>query len=78
MLWLTPTWIATCIAMFFLGYHLRGLTKKIEHLEEVIQTKVSRKVVEEPKSVVIDPDDAIQEALYQHKIMMDKLNGQDR
>jgi hypothetical protein len=76
MLYLIPTTLLACIATFFLGYHFRGLTKKVEHLEEVIQTKVSKPVVvlEGPQSDVLDPLDEIQEAQYQHRKMMERLN----
>ena len=79
MLWLIPTLLLSSIATFFLGYHFRGLTKKVEHLEEVVKTKVDRKPEPEgPKSEVLDPLDQIQEAQYQHKLMMQRLNPEDK
>ncbi|CAB4132523.1 hypothetical protein UFOVP253_30 [uncultured Caudovirales phage] len=76
MLWIIPAWVLSLIAIYFLGYYFRGITKKIAELEEVIQSKVDRKpVVEEPSSTILDPNDPVQEAIYQHKIMMEKLNG---
>lgn len=79
MLWLIPTILLTCIATFLLGYHFRGLSKKFEYLEQVVQTKVSKKLEpEEPKSEVLDPMDEIQEAQYQHRLMMERLNPEDK
>lgn len=44
-------------------------------LEEVIKSKVDKKPEpEEPKSTVIDPLDPIQEAIYEHNKMMERLN----
>lgn len=79
MLWLLPTALIACIATFFLGFHFRDLTKKVEHLEGVIQSKVSRRVEpEEPRSEVIDPMDEVQTAMWEHKKMMEKLNANER
>lgn len=70
------TWILTLIATFLLGYHSRGLIKKIENLEEVIKSKVDKKPEpEEPKSELIDPSDPIQTAIYERDKMMRKLNS---
>jgi len=78
MLWLVPTWILSLIAIFFVGYHYRGLTKKIEYLEEVIKSKIDKKPEpEEPKSTIIDPLDEVQEAIYEHKRMMARLNPEE-
>jgi hypothetical protein len=75
VVWLIPTILIACIATFWLGYHFRDLTKKVEHLEEVIQTKVSKKIEpEEPKSTIIDPGDEVSEAIYAHEVMMQKMN----
>jgi len=78
MLWLIPTILIACISTFFLGYHFRGLTKKIEHLEEVVKSKVDKNPEpEEPQSQLIDPTDEVAEAIYQHNLMMEKLNGKN-
>jgi hypothetical protein len=75
MLWIIPTWLASVVLAALYGYHFRGLTKKIEHLEQAIQTKVGKQPEpEEPKSEVIDPLDEVQTAMYEHKKMMEKLN----
>lgn len=76
MLWLIPAWIVTVVASFMLGYHLRGLKKRIEILEEAIQSKVDKKEPDpEPPSEVIDPLDQIQTAQFEHAQMMKRLNG---
>lgn len=76
--WLVPTWFVSLLATFFLGYYLRGLSKKLAELEQAITMKVDKKpVVEEPKSTLLDPTDEVQEAMYQHQQMLKKLNGED-
>lgn len=75
MLWITPTILIACISTFFLGYHFRGLTKKIEQLEEVVKHKVDRhSESDQPKSTFIDLTDPVQEAQWQHDQLMKKLN----
>lgn len=75
MIWLIPTVLIACIFTFFLGYHYRVLTKKVEHLEQVVQSKVSKPVIsDEPKSTIIDPTDEVAEAIYVHEQLMKKMN----
>lgn len=76
MLWIIPAWLLSVIAAFVLGYDFRGLTKRVEQLEEVVKSKVDKTpVIEEPQSTLIDPADPIQNAIYEHSKMMEKLNG---
>lgn len=78
MLWIIPAWVLSLIAVFLLGYYLRGLKKKLADIEEVLKSKVDKKPeVEEPVSEIIDPLDPVQQAIYEHKVMMDKLNGKN-
>jgi len=78
MLYLIPAWILSCIATFWLGYFLRGITKKIAELEKVVQSKVDRKPPpEEPKSVLIDVYDEVQTMLYEHEQLNKRLNPDD-
>ncbi len=78
MLYIIPAWIISCIATFWLGFWLKGLAKKVIELQEVVKSKVDKKPpVEEPKSELLDPDDPIQEAIWQHKQMQRKLNPED-
>lgn len=69
-----PTWIASLIVVFYLGYWFRGIKNHIEKLEQVVKTKIDKPVVEEPQSELLDPDDPIAEAQYQYKKMMKELN----
>lgn len=76
MLWLVPVSIIACIASFFLGYHFRGLTSRVAQLEETIKQKIDKPVeIEEPQSEIIDPDDPIQEAIYERDQLMRKINS---
>lgn len=71
------TWVITVVAAFFLGYFLRGLTKKIAQLEQAIAQKVDKKPEEpepEPVSELIDPTDPIANAKWEHDQLMKKLN----
>lgn len=75
MLYIIPAWLGSLVAVYMLGYHMRGLTKRIDQLEEVIKSKVDKKPLpEEPQSMVIDPLDPVQEAQWEHQQMMKKLN----
>lgn len=76
MLWIIPAWILSCIATFWLGYSINSLKRKIAIVENKLDNKVDKYVKpEEPRSELLDPDDEVAEAMYQHKVMMDKLNG---
>ena len=69
-------WVFSLAAAFYLGYHFRGLAKKIEVLEEAVKAKVDKKPVDEgPQSIIIDELDEVQVAMAEHARMMEKLNG---
>lgn len=74
MLWITPAWLLSLVVAALVGYHFKRVEKKVEQLEAAVKLKVDKPVVEEPKSMVIDPDDEIQTALYEHEQMMKRLN----
>lgn len=75
MTWIISTFTIAIIASFLLGYHLRGMKNKIVELEEVVKSKVDKKVEpEEPKSRLIDPDDPIQEAIWKREQEMKRMN----
>jgi uncharacterized protein YhaN len=75
MLWILPVWLVSLIIAFAAGYYLRGLLKTIEHLQEVVQSKVDKQPVEdEPKSMLIDELDPVQVALAEQKRIMQELN----
>lgn len=78
MLWIIPAWVLSLALAYLLGYKLHRITAKIAELEEVVKSKVDKQPEpEEPKSTLIDPTDPIQEALWERKVMMERLNGQD-
>ncbi len=55
MLWIAFAWAVSLIVAYAFGYHMRGLKKHIERLEEVIQSKADKPVTDpEPKSEFID------------------------
>jgi len=76
MLWIIPTWLGSLLVAAICGYKLRDLVKKVEHLQEVVKSKVDKQPEpEEPKSQLIDPLDPVQNAIYERNKMMEKLNG---
>lgn len=69
------TWLLSLIAAFYLGYNFRGLAKKVEVLEEAVKAKIDKPpIVEEPESLLIDPTDEVQTAIYEHNKEMERLN----
>lgn len=75
MLWIIPAWILSLVAIFVLGFYIRGLAKKIVELDQEMKTKVNKKPEPtEPQSQIIDPYDPVAEAVYQHRKMMEKIN----
>ncbi len=72
---LVVAFILVAIISFVFGYKLRDVFKRVEKLEATIKAKVDKPVEEKPKSEFIDPLDEVAEAQYEHKKMMDKLNG---
>jgi len=72
--WLIPVWAISLIGAFSLGYFVRGIMKKLAELEQAVHNKVDIPVEEEPKSMLIDPLDPIQEAIYEREKLMKKLN----
>lgn len=77
LLWLVPSWLLSVLAAGFLGFYLRGIVIRVTKLEESIKAKVDKPVkLEEPKSEVLDPEDPIQQAKWEHEAMMRKLNNE--
>lgn len=58
-----------------MGYHFRTVDRKIEVLEEEIKKKID-KPKEEPKSLVVDPYDEVQNAQFELDQMNKKLNNE--
>jgi hypothetical protein len=78
MPWIIPAWIVSCIATFWLGFFLKGITKKVAELERIVQSKVDRKPPsEEPKSILIDELDEVQTMLYEREKLNKRLNPDD-
>ena len=74
---LAVAWVTSVVASFILGYYLKFMRQKIEQLEEVVKQKIDKPVeTPEPPSLLIDPDDPVQTAIYEHKKMMERLNEQ--
>lgn len=65
-------WVLSVIGAFCLGYQAKRFRQEIDTLKEAVKTKVDKP--EEPKSTLIDPTDPIQEARWEQKKMMEKLN----
>lgn len=66
-------WFFSLVTAFFLGYFLRGINNRVKILEQEVKKKNSP-VIEEPKSTIVDPLDPVQEAEWNQKEMMRKLN----
>lgn len=74
--WVIPAWVASLIVVFILGYEWRSMKNTIAVLEQEVKNKMDKPAPEpEPESTVIDPLDPIQNAIYEHNVMMEKLNG---
>lgn len=68
-------WVLTLIAAFTLGYIFRNLTDRVKIVEEKLEKKIKQDIkTEERPSLLIDPLDSVQEALWQQKKLMEKLN----
>lgn len=79
MLWIIPAWVVSCIAVFLVGYHYRGIVKKVESLEAEVKLKIDRPVVEpEVESELIDPLDEVQTAIYERDQLMKRLNPNEK
>lgn len=78
MYWIVAAWIISLIAMYCLGYYISSLKKSIIELQTAVKSKVDKQPEpEEPVSTLIDLNDPVQTAIYEQKIMMEKLNGKN-
>lgn len=69
--------ILTAVACFLLGYYFRDTRQRVKQIEEVLEQKIDKpKEPEEPQSIVIDPLDPVQTAIYEQQQMMKRLNKQ--
>ena len=63
-------WVLSLIFVALVAYHYR---KVVDTLRSIKITQAPVKT-EEAKSVVLDPDDVVQQAQHQHEQNMKKLN----
>jgi hypothetical protein len=58
-------WILSLIATALLGYHYKGVTKRVIEVEKAVAQKIDKpEAIEESPSEIIDPYDAVAEAQY--------------
>lgn len=74
--WIIPAWVASLVAVYLLGYCMRGLVKRVVELEQVLQSKLDKPPLpEEPSSIIIDELDPVQVAIRERDELMRKLNN---
>lgn len=66
-------WAVSIVASFLLGYSFGRMGQKIKALDMELKRKVD-KVDEEAKSLLVDPTDEIQTAIFEAEQMRKKLN----
>lgn len=66
-------WFLSLLLTFYAGYQFKRFKERVDIIEEAVKAKVD-KPKEEPESMLIDPTDDVQTAIYEHKKMMEKLN----
>lgn len=68
-------WAITTAATFVLGYMFRQLADRVKALEHQLKQKIDRpKPTEEPKSLLLDPLDPVQQAIWEREKMMERIN----
>jgi hypothetical protein len=67
-------WVLSCSLAFLLGHYFGDIRKRVAVLEQSIKAEVDKPDEPEAKSLLIDPDDPVQTAIYEHDKMMKKLN----
>lgn len=72
LLWFIPIGLA-----FFIGYKLRVIEDKIKETTVVLEKKKDKPEVTSNGTSIIDPFDPLQQAKYEHLMMMKELNGDD-
>lgn len=70
-------WVLSLVGAYLLGYHIADIRKRIADLASIIKSKVDKEPIEEPKSEIIDPDDPVKEAMWEHEQMLKRLNPDD-
>lgn len=67
------SFVVAIMAAALLGYHYRQLKDTLEALKTAQEDRKKPKV--SPRAMLLDPDDAVQRARYEHEAMLKKLNG---
>lgn len=69
-------WALSVIASLWLGFYLRSLSDRIKVVELLTHNVVyeKKKEPEESQSILIDLDDPVKEARWEHEQLMKKLN----
>lgn len=63
---------------FYLGFYLRNLQNLLVNTKDTLQEKLNPKPIVKPPSSIIDPDDPMQVASWEHKERMKQLNPEPR
>ena len=73
---LVLTYFLTLIIGFFIGRRLRNIEDRLDHLGTQLRAIREPKKAEKEQtgSILLDADDPIQVAQWEHKEMMNKLN----
>lgn len=68
-------WAFSLVLAFLLGYRFRDFQKRIEVVEQAVKQKIDKPKEVEPPSLLIDPLDEVQTAIYEAEKMQKRLNG---
>lgn len=71
-------WVVSLAVAFYCGYHYRSLVNAVEFLVEAVNKLPHKEVEQESPSSVIDPDDPIAMAKFEHERAMKRLNPEER
>lgn len=67
------TFLLAVVSAALLGYHYRQLRDTVEALKTAQEER--RKPREMPKATLLDPDDVVARAKWEHEQQLKKLNG---
>jgi len=70
-------WVLSIALAFFIGYKLNKIESTIRGLSESVSKKKDVEPMKSNDTVIIDPLDPIQQAIYERRQMMKGLNGDD-
>jgi len=66
--------VLVAVASALLGYHYRELHNAVELLKTGVEKR--KQPEDKPKAVLLDPDDIVQQAKWEHEQTIKKLNGE--